>query len=144
MLDGFFSPRPADWRKTQKFLQEARTHPSAVSKSIGTMRAYAQVIRRFLNHIKMKPTKATKRKVQEYFNHLSERKQINGNSQHTYFAAIRWFLTEVKGKKEFKIHLASIKQSILPMVSVKDFKIMLDCTQSCYVKKNVYSSSCTH
>jgi hypothetical protein len=90
------------------------------------MKTYVPAIRRFLNHIKTDPGKVTKRMVQEYFYYLSERKQINGNSQQSYFSALRWYLTEVKGRKAFKIKFASIKQNILPMVSVKDFKIMLD------------------
>ena len=109
ILDGFFKPRPADWQKTQEYLEEVRTHPSAASKSIGTMRTYVQVIRRFLNHIKMNPRKVTKRSVQKYFSHLSKSKQINGNSQHLYFAALRWFLTKVKGKKAFNLQLAKVK-----------------------------------
>ena len=145
-LDRLYSPRPTDWEWTRVYLEELRAHPNMADLSFGTRISYVQVIKRFLNHIKKDPGRVTKRKVQAYFNQIFNfnPKGLKGSTQHTYFAALRWYLTKVKGKKDFIIQLARVKKNPLPLVTTTEFKTLLNLTQCCYLRKGKKQHTCGH
>ena len=119
-----------------------RIHPCSVDLSFGTRISYVQVIRRFLNYTRKDPGSVTKSKVQAFFNHLFKSKPLKGSTQHAYFAALKWYLTKVKGKKDFTIQLARVKLELLPMVTTDEFETLLDHTQSCYMRKGKKQHTC--
>ena len=58
--------------------------------------------------------------------------------------AIKWYLINVKEMENFKIKLAKIKHTILPMVTIDEFKKMLNYSQKCYMRKAKGKSNCNH
>jgi site-specific recombinase XerD len=77
----------------------------------GTLKTYIKTIRKFLNALKKDPNDITESMTKKYLGELFRKNiKLKASSLRNYYIALKWYLTKIMDKEDFKITLAKIKK----------------------------------